>query len=79
MDDIKVRFGERIKELRKAQSLSQEALALKANLDRTYIASVEKGKRNIAIVNIEKIAQALDCSMADFFETFNKKDRKPSP
>lgn len=70
MDDIRIRYGNRIKELRKEQSISQETLALKANLDRTYIASVEKGKRNIAIINIEKIAQALNCSMAEFFETF---------
>jgi len=45
-------------------------LAFKAGLDRTYIASVENGKRNLSIMSLEKIIVALDCSMAEFFETF---------
>ena len=65
---IKQKIGKRIKELRNAAGLSQEKLALAANLDRTYIASVESGKRNISIVNIEKIINALDCSFAVFFQ-----------
>jgi len=59
--------GKRIKELRQEKMLSQEKLALKANLDRTYIAGVENGKRNISIVNLEKIIHALDTSFRDFF------------
>ena len=65
---IKQKIGKRIRELRNAAGLSQETLALAANLDRTYIASVESGKRNISIVNIEKIINALDCSFAVFFQ-----------
>ena len=65
---IKQKIGKRIRELRNAAGLSQEKLALAANLDRTYIASVESGKRNISIVNIEKIINALDCSFAVFFQ-----------
>lgn len=65
---IKQKVGNRIRELRTASGLSQEKLALAAELDRTYIASVEKGKRNISIVNIEKIIKALDCSFAFFFK-----------
>jgi transcriptional regulator with XRE-family HTH domain len=74
MGDIKILIGTRIKELRKERSLSQENLALLANLDRTYIASVEKGRRNVSIVNIEKIANAMDISLYQFFnsETFMK-------
>ena len=64
---IQQRVGNRIRELRNNVGLSQEKLALSADLDRTYIASVENGKRNISIVNLEKIANALDCSLSDFF------------
>ena len=69
MQDIRVLIGARIKELRKEAKLSQEALGLKAGLDRTYIASVESGKRNISIVNIEKLSLSLGCSLTDFFAT----------
>jgi transcriptional regulator with XRE-family HTH domain len=70
--EIKSKIGLRIKELRKDKGVSQEALALLADLDRTYINSVENGKRNISIVNVEKIAIALEVSLKDFFnhETF---------
>ena len=50
------------------KGLSQEKLALAADIDRTYIASVESGKRNISIVNLEKLIIALDTSFAEFFE-----------
>ena len=56
---IKQIVGNRIRELRSNAGLSQEKLALAANLDRTYIASVENGKRNISIINLEKIIKAL--------------------
>ena len=61
------KLGERIKELRKKASISQEKLAELAALDRTYINSVENGRRNISIINIEKIVNALDISLKDFF------------
>lgn len=69
--DIRTKIGLRIKELRKAKGLSQEQLALKADIDRTYMASVENGKRNVAIVNIEKIIEALEESFESFFKGFN--------
>lgn len=67
MENIKLLVGRRIKHLRKEISISQEQLALISGLDRTYINSVENGKRNISIVNIQKIAIALDCDLEKFF------------
>ena len=67
-DDVKITFGQRVRALRKRAGLSQEQLALKCGLDRTYIGGVERGERNISIVNIEKIARAIDLSPKDLFE-----------
>lgn len=61
-------FGERVRVLRQARALSQEALALAAGLDRTYIGGVERGERNISLLNIQKIAQALNVSPADLLQ-----------
>ena len=65
---IKQKVGARIRDLRNDRGLSQEKLALAAGLDRTYIASVENGKRNISIVNLEKIIVALNSTFSMFFE-----------
>ena len=65
--DIKIIVGKRVKELRNKLGISQEELADLAGLDRTYITSVECGKRNISIVNIEKLATALNVSIKEFF------------
>ena len=65
---IKQKVGARIRELRNDRGLSQEKLALAAGLDRTYIASVENGKRNISIVNLEMIIVALISTFSMFFE-----------
>ena len=64
---IKEDVGNRIKELRKIKGISQETLAHIAELDRTYISSVERGKRNISILNLEKITKALNVSLSEFF------------
>lgn len=64
---IQERIGNRIKELRKHTGLSQEKFALKISMDRTYYASVENGKRNISIVNLEKIANGLGISLSELF------------
>lgn len=66
---IEKSIGSRIKELRTFVKISQEELAFRADLDRTYINSVENGRRNISIVNIEKIAKALNVSIKDFFNS----------
>jgi len=61
--NIKQKFGLKIKEIRIAKGLSQEKLAELAQLHRTYISSVELGTRNVSLVNIERIANALDCPL----------------
>lgn len=61
-------LGKRIRELRQKTGLSQEKFALKIGMDRTYFASVEAGKRNIAICNIKKIADGLDVALSELFE-----------
>ena len=65
---ITIDFGNRIRELRTKTGLSQEKFALSINMDRTYFASVEAGKRNISIQNIYKIANGLNVSLNKLFE-----------
>ena len=69
-DSISVteRFGQRIRALRKERGLSQEQLAELSGLDRTYISGIERGLRNVALRNIEALAQALGVSIAELFE-----------
>jgi len=67
--NIKEKIGLRLRELRTAKGLSQEKFSFECELDRTYIASIEQGKRNVSAVNIEKIAKALDMSVSDFFNS----------
>ena len=66
---LQIQFGKRVRELRLSQGLSQEALAFKAGIDRTYMTSIENGKRNVAVQNIEKVINALEISIQDFFST----------
>lgn len=66
--DIAKFFGLRLRLLRKARGLSQEALADLAGLDRSYVGGVERGERNVSIVNIEKFAAALEISISVLFE-----------
>lgn len=66
--DIKQKFGKRLKELRLQKGLSQEALANIADLDRTYIPSIEKGERNVSITVIEKLAKALNIDIIKLIE-----------
>lgn len=66
--DIQKSFGLKVQQLRKERGLSQERFALSIDMDRTYFASVEAGKRNVAIKNIYKIADGLGVSLSDLFE-----------
>lgn len=61
-------FGLKIQKLRKERGLSQEKFALLIDMDRTYYASVEAGKRNISIINIKRIADGFNISLAKLFE-----------
>ena len=71
---VKVKIGQRIRQLREVSLKSQKDLAYSADLDRSYIASIENGSRNVSIVNIEKISIALNVTLKEFFNTdeFNK-------
>lgn len=64
---IQKTFGACVRQFRAETGLSQEKFALKINMDRTYYASVESGRRNISIENIKKIADGLDISLSDLF------------
>lgn len=67
--DIKLKVGQRIRQLRKELELSQEALALKAEVDRTYVTDVEAGRRNVSLEILERLIKALNTSVSDFFST----------
>lgn len=67
MSEILIKFGERVRQLRKEKRMSQEELADKANLHRTYIGMIERAEKNVTLINIEKIAKALEVSIQDFF------------
>jgi transcriptional regulator with XRE-family HTH domain len=66
-EKILIQFGERVRELRKEKGLSQEQLAYKANLHRTYIGMIERAEKNITLSNIQKIAIALNIKLKDIF------------
>jgi len=70
MIDVRKEFGRKLRDIRKAKGLSQEDLAELAGLHRTYVGAVERGERNISLLNIIALAQALDISPARFFEDF---------
>lgn len=75
---IQEKFGQRVKELRLAKELSQEKLANIAEIDRTYMTSLENGRRNVSLQNIEKIIGALGTSIPEFFNAplFQNSKRK---
>ena len=61
-------FGQRIRELRLNNGLSQEKFALQIGMDRSYLASVEAGKRNISLMNIKKIADGIGITLSELFQ-----------
>lgn len=63
--DITKQFGERVRHFRKLKKISQDELAELCSLHRTYIGSVERGERNITLINANKIANALSVNLAD--------------
>ena len=75
-DDIRKRFGVRVRQLRSERGLSQEAFADQAGLHRTYIGAIERGEQNLSLANIERLAATLGISLAELFATFTD---KPAP
>ena len=67
-EDVLVRFGDRLRTLRKAAGFSQEGFAAACGLDRTYVGGIERGERNLALRNLEKVADALDLSLSELFK-----------
>jgi transcriptional regulator with XRE-family HTH domain len=67
MEDIRIRLGKVLRQRRNRMRLSQEAFADLCGLDRTYIGGIERGERNVALLNLEKIAKALEVSLSELF------------
>lgn len=67
--DIQVAIGERIAKLRKAKKLSQQKFSYDAEIERSYLTHVEKGRKNISIETLVKITNALGISLKDFFDS----------
>lgn len=64
---ILIKFGQKVKQIRNEQKISQEELAFRAGLHRTYIGMIERAEKNITLVNIEKISKALNINIKDLF------------
>ncbi|MBA2288023.1 MAG: helix-turn-helix transcriptional regulator [Ktedonobacteraceae bacterium] len=67
-EDIRIRFGRAVRERRSELKISQEDFAERAGLHRTYISDLERGKRNVSLENIERLAQALTLSISDLMK-----------
>ena len=66
--DIRIRFGRAIRRIREEQKISQEEAAERCGLHRTYYSGIERGVRNVSLVNIEKISRGLKTSLPRLFE-----------
>ena len=77
-NDFRATFGIRVRELRDELKLSQEELAERAGLHRNYIGGIERGERNVAILNVVKLVAGLGTSVAELFSPFNTVPRQPS-
>ena len=66
--DIKIKFGLRLRQLRKEKGISQEELMAATGIHRTYLSEVERGIRNISIMNIDKLAKALNVDTMEMFD-----------
>ena len=69
MEDIRIRFGKALRQRRGKLGMSQEEFADFCGLDRTYIGGIERGERNVSLVNIEKLARALQVSLPELFRS----------
>jgi transcriptional regulator with XRE-family HTH domain len=75
-EDVLKRFGESLRAYRLESGLSQEKLAAKAGIDRTYVGGAERGERNVALVNIVRLADALGIRPAQLLEPFEPKEKR---
>ena len=66
-EEVKRRFGARMRALRKARKLSQEKVALRCGLDRSYLGGIERGESNVSLVNIHRIAEAIGVEVGELF------------
>ncbi len=69
MEDVRVRFGKALRKRRHRLGVSQEEFADLCGLDRTYVGGIERGERNVALVNIERLARALKISLSELFRS----------
>jgi transcriptional regulator with XRE-family HTH domain len=69
VEDVRIRFGKALRARRRKLGLSQEEFADLCGLDRTYVGGIERGERNLALVNIEKLARAFKVSLSDLFRS----------
>jgi transcriptional regulator with XRE-family HTH domain len=67
MEDVRIRFGRALRQRRHRLGVSQEEFADLCGLDRTYVGGIERGERNLALINIEKLARALKISLSELF------------
>ena len=67
MEDVRIRFGKALRKRRHKLGVSQEEFADMCGLDRTYVGGIERGERNVALVNIERIAKALKLTLRELF------------
>jgi transcriptional regulator with XRE-family HTH domain len=72
VDNIQKQFGKRVRVLRRAKGLSQEELAFRVGVHRTYLGGIERGERNPSLKNIAAIAKALDTQLPELFQFGNK-------
>ena len=68
MENIKIKFGLKIKELRKEKSYSQDKLAKLASIEKSYISNIENGNRNVSLQILNKLAKALEIKIHQFFD-----------
>ncbi len=69
MEDVRIRFGKALRQRRRKLGVSQEEFADLCGLDRTYVGGIERGERNLALVNIEKLAKALKISLSELYRS----------
>ena len=72
--NIKIEFGRQVRKLREERGLSQEQLADLCELDRTYVGGVERGERNVSLINIIRISRGLEVEAKELFAPFSERD-----